>query len=123
MEYKPLNMFVKQTDELKELIKEHPDYQIVVVVGSEVVADDDYVYWYAPELRFCLGEILDCEQEVNDEKVYTDRDDLEEDIMYMLSCDDTISELTDEEFDKLVEKEMKKYEPYWKDVIKIVADI
>lgn len=42
MEYKPLNMFTKQTEELKVLIQEHPDYPIVVLVGSEVVADDDY---------------------------------------------------------------------------------
>lgn len=40
--YKPLNMFLKQTDELKELITKYPDYPIVVIVDSEVVADSDY---------------------------------------------------------------------------------
>ena len=32
MEYKPLNMFLKQTDELKKLIAEYPDYPIVVLL-------------------------------------------------------------------------------------------
>ena len=40
--YKPLNMFIKQTDELKKLIVEHPDYPIVVLCSSDVVADDVY---------------------------------------------------------------------------------
>ena len=62
--YKPLNMFTKQTDELKKLIAEYPDYPIIVMVANEVVADDYYGWWYAPRLRFSIGEILDCEQEV-----------------------------------------------------------
>ena len=34
MEYKPLNMFLKQTDDLKKLIAEYPDYPIVVLCGT-----------------------------------------------------------------------------------------
>ena len=84
---RPLDMFLKQTDELKELIAKYPDYPIVVIVDSEVVADYDYGWWYAPEIRFGIGEILDCEQDVDDEKTYIDRDELEEDIEEMLSYD------------------------------------
>ena len=87
MKYRPLDMFLKQTDELKELIAKYPDYPIVVIVDSEVVADYDYGWWYAPEIRFGIGEILDCEQDVDDEKTYIDRDELEEDIEEMLSYD------------------------------------
>ena len=79
-QFKPLNMFTKATDELKELIAKYPDYPIVVLVDSEVVADDDYGWWYAPEIRFNIGEILDCEQDINDERVYVDRDEFEEDL-------------------------------------------
>ena len=32
-------------------------------------------------------------------------------------------ETTDEEFDKIVQEELKKYEPYWKKVIEIRADV
>ena len=72
MKYRPLDMFVKQTNELKELITKYPDYPIVVIVASEVIADDYYGWWYAPCLSFSIGEILDCEQDINDEKTYTE---------------------------------------------------
>lgn len=121
--YRPLNMFTAQTDELKKLIAEHPDYPIVVIVANEVVADDFYGWWYAPSLSFSIGEILDCEQGVNDEKVYTDRDDFEEDLADILGDSGDYDETTDEEFDKIVQEELKKYEPYWKKVIQIRADV
>ena len=123
MKYRPLNMFMKQTDELKKLIAEHPDYPIVVMVANEVVADDFYGWWYAPSLSFSIGEILDCEQDVNDEKVYEDRDDFEEDLADILGDSGDYDETTDEEFDKIVQEELKKYEPYWKKVIQIRADV
>ena len=123
MKYRPLDMFTKQTDELKKLIAEYPDYPIVVMVANEVVADDFYGWWYAPSLSFSIGEILDCEQEVNDEKVYTDRDDFEEDLADILGDSGDYDETTDEEFDKVVQEELKKYEPYWKNVIQIRADV
>ena len=123
MKYRPLNMFMKQTDELKKLIAEHPDYPIVVIVANEVVADDFYGWWYAPSLSFSIGEILDCEQDVNDEKVYVDRNDFEEDLADILGDSGDYDETTDEEFDKIVQEELKKYEPYWKKVIQIRADV
>ena len=121
-EYRPLNMFSAQTDELKKLIAEHPDYPIVVITNSEVV-DDGYGWWYAPEISFSIGEILDCEQDINDEKTYIDRDDFEEDIQYNLECDERFDDLTDEEFDAEVRRIMAEYEPYWKNVIQIRADV
>lgn len=121
-QFKPLNMFIKQTDELKELIAKYPDYPIVVLVDSEVVADD-YGWWYAPEIRFGIGEILDCEQDVNDEKVYIDKDEFEEDLADILGDSGDYDEATDEEFDVVVKAELSKYEPYWKKVIQIRASV
>ena len=123
MKYKPLDMFLKQTDELKELIAKYPDYPIVVIVDSEVVADDYDAWWYAPEIRFDIGEILDCEQDINDEKTYIDKDEFKEDVEYYLSCYDGYETYTDEEFDKLVEEKYQEYEPYWKKVIQIRASV
>lgn len=122
MKYKSLNMFSRQTDDLKNLITEYPDYPIVVMVGSDVIGDD-YGYWYASSLSFNIGEILDCEQDIDEEKTYTDRDEFKEDIVDWLSWDYDDETLSDEEFDKLVEETYQKYEPYWKKVIQIVADI
>ena len=87
MKYRPLDMFIKQTDELKKLIAEHPDYPIVVIVDSEVVADD-YGWWYAPCLSFSIGEILDCEQDIDEEKTYIDRDEFEEDMISKFEWDE-----------------------------------
>ena len=121
--YRPLNMFLKQTDELKELITKYPDYPIVVLCDYEVCGDDSYYWWYAPEIRFSIGEILDCEQNVNDEKVYVDRNEFEEDLADILSDSGDYDETTDEEFDAIVKTELAKYEPYWRKVIQIRASI
>lgn len=121
--YRPLGMFTAQTDELKKLIAEHPDLPIVVIVNAEVVADDDYNWWYAPDISFSLGEILDCEQDVNDMKVYTDRDDFEEDLQNILCDLEEFENATDEEFDQAVKEQLADYEPYWKQVIQIRADV
>ena len=123
MKYRPLDMFLKQTDELKELIAKYPDYPIVVIVDSEVVAGDDWGSWYAPEIRFSIGEILDYEQDIDDEKTYIDRDELEDDLRDKLSWDEIYDKLSDEEFDKVVEEKLKEYEPYWKKVIQIYATV
>ena len=123
MKYRPLDMFVKQTDELKELITKYPDYPIVVIVGSEVVADDSYGWWYAPCISFGIGEILDCEQDIDEEKTYIDRDEFEEDLIDKLSWDEVYDKLPDAEFDKVVEQKLNEYEPYWRKVITINADV
>lgn len=121
--YRPLGMFTAQTDELKKLIAEHPDLPIVVIVNAEVVADDDYNWWYAPDVSFSLGELLDCDQDVNDMKVYTDRDDFEEDLQNILCDLEEFENATDEEFDQAVKEQLADYEPYWKQVIQIRADV
>ena len=123
MKYRPLDMFLKQTDELKELIAKYPDYPIVVIVDSEVVADYNYGWWYAPEIRFGIGEILDCEQDIDEEKTYVDRDDFEEDVQYNVECDENFENATDEKFDAEVKRIITEYEPYWRKVIQIRASV
>lgn len=123
MKFKPLNMFTKQTDELKALIAEYPDYPIVVLCSYEVVADDSFCWWLAPCLSFFIGEILDCEQDINDEITYVDRDEFEEDLQNRLADDERYENLPDAEFDNIVKAELAKYEPYWKKVIVIRADV
>jgi len=122
-DFKPLFQLAHQTDELKKLIAEHPDYPIVVLCSTEVVSDDGYSWWYAPCLRFDVGEILDCEQEVNEEKYFTDREEFEEELRDKLSYQEEYENLPDEEFDKVVQSELAKYEPYWTKVIEIRADV
>lgn len=124
MKYKPLNMFYEQTNKLKELIAKYSDYPIVVLVANEVVSDDEYCWWYAPCLSFSIGEILDCDQDVNDERTYTDREDFREDVQYYcVECNEDFDNATDEEFDAEVDRIVAEYEPYWRNVIQIRADV
>ena len=108
MKYRPLDMFIKQTDELKKLIAEHPDYPIVVMVANEVVSDEYYGWWYAPCLSFDIGEILDCEQDIDEEKTYIDRDEFEEDIYNKYEDDEEYEKLDNYEFDEMIENKLKE---------------
>lgn len=76
---------------------------------------------YASNIRFAIGEILDCEQDIDDCKVFADRDEFEEELEEQL-YDKYESVTEEEEFQKLLAKEIEKYEPYWKDCIFIYAD-
>lgn len=74
-------------------------------------------------MSFFIGEILDCEQDINDEVTYVDRDKFEEDLQDRLADDERYENLPDAEFENIVKAELAKYEPYWKKVICIKADV
>lgn len=100
--------FAHQTDELKKLIAEHPDYQICVLAGDEAKGGD-YYWMLCTEVWFEVGEILDTEFYRNDESAFTDRNELQEYIEE--SMDD--EGLTDDEFDAAVKAKLKELEPFW----------
>lgn len=106
-------------DELKKLILENPDLPIAVLAGED--ANSGWSgYMFCTSISFSIGEILDCDFYYYDDGVFTDRDELEEYIIDILS--DEYPDMSDEEFDAIVRKEVEKYEPYWKEVIAIWAD-
>ncbi len=117
---KPLNLS-KSSDELKRLIAENPDLPIVVLVGR-YAALDDYGYTYCTKIHFSVDEILDCTLPFSDDYVYNDRDDFKDALSnYLAECEE-YENLSDEEFQTLLTKELSKYEPYWKEVIAITGD-
>lgn len=111
----PLNL-AKPTTELKELIAQHPDYPIVVLAEESAVCDE-FTYTYCSNISFGIGHILDCETPYNNEFVITDEDDLKEHIADSWCNEDKYSDLSDEDFYKLVDEKAKEYELYWKDVV------
>lgn len=119
IEKKELIGLIKKTEELKELIKENPDLPIVVLVDSDVVADDSYAAWFAPDVRFHIGQILSVENHIVEDRTFTDRDDFEDEVI--LFVDDAYPGLSQEEQDEQVQRIMKEYEPYWKKCICIHA--
>lgn len=116
----PLNL-TKSSDELKQLIAENPDLPIVVLVG-QYAALDDYGYTYCTKIHFSVDEILDCTLPFGDDYVYNDRDDFAYDLGEYLADDEIYKNLSDKEFQNVLNEEYKKYEPYWKKVIAITGD-
>ena len=108
------------TTELQKLILENPSLPIAVLCG-ENSNGGDYSWIYASDIRFALGEVLDCDQPINDEIVYSDRELFDEQLEEWL-WDKNLGELEEEVFQKALAEEKEKYEPYWKKCILIFAD-
>ena len=100
------------TDELKKLIIENPDLPLLVFASDEC-NNGDYSYMSC-DCYAVIGEVLDCMQEINDERIYEDRDEFREDLEYIYEDQ---FDGSDEEFDKLIDSKMEEYEPYWKKCI------
>ena len=107
---------------LKQLIEQYPTYPIVILVNEEVIFDDSYSTWYAPQMYCYVGEILE-QQDINNEKIFEDRDELEEALADIYADMDEFKNLTDEEFCDIIKKKAKEYEPYWKDCIIVYATV
>lgn len=109
----------QKTDELKKLILENPDLPIAVLAGEE--ANNGYFgYMFCTDIKFSIGEILDCDFRDYDDAVFTDRDRLEEYIEDTLY--DEYRNKPVKEYAAVVKEEVEKYEPYWQKVIMIWVD-
>lgn len=114
----------RKTDELKKLILKNPDLPIVVLAGEDANISD-FSWVFCTNISFSIEEILDCDFCDDDETIFTDRESLEEVIIDKIENGDidVDVDITDEdEFNKAVEREMEKCEPYWKKVIAIYAN-
>lgn len=106
------------TEKLKQLIAEHPDYPIVVLAGEEANGGD-YAWMFCSDVSFAVDEILDTDYYDHDDTVFTDRDRLEEYIEDMLY--DEYSEKPQEEYDRAIKAKVAELEPFWVKVIAIYA--
>lgn len=110
---------VNSTEKLKELIKAYPDYPIVAACGEDCSLYG-YMWTFATNVTFAIGEILNCEQNINPEKIYYKRDtfydDLEEALYYRSG------KMSEAEFLKKLKEEKIKYDPYWVNCIFIYVD-
>ena len=108
------------TTELRKLILENPTLPIVILCGKNSKSGE-YGWIYASDIRFDLGEILDCDQPINEEIVYSDRDMFNEQLDEWL-WDKELGAIGEEAFQKMLAEEKAKYEPHWKKCILIYAD-
>lgn len=105
------------TDELRQLIIDNLGVPLLVF-ASEDCNSGNWTYESCSDCHAALGEFLDCMQEVNDEKCYTDRDDFAEELadhLYDREYHDWDG--TDSEWDTHVENRVAEYDPYWKKCI------
>ena len=104
---------IHNTEKLRKLILENPGLPLVVFAGEEA-NNGDYNWMTCTDVSCEKGEILDCAGP-NDERIYTDRDELEDDIGDELYNE--VGDIPDEEYEKLLKERMSKYEEYWTECI------
>lgn len=109
----------KKTDELKKLIAEHPDYEIVVLAG-ENAWDECHIWTFCSDISFSIGEILDYDVVDDYEYVFDNRDNFQDFLIDRIA--DENPNASDEELEKLLNEKLKEFEPYWKKVIYIYAN-
>lgn len=107
---------LNECQELKRLIAENPDLPLAFFAEDTGIYID-YGYLSCNSATAEKGEVLDCYQEINDEKAFTSRDDFEEDLRDTLWGIDEYRNLSDKEFDEVFKKEKSKYDDKWKDCI------
>lgn len=107
---------LNECKELKRLITENPDLPLMFFAG-DTGNDGTYCYMSCDTIRAHKGRVLDCENEINDEIVFDDERYFEEEVEEALAWTDEAKDLSDKEFDELVEEEIAKYDDKWKDCI------
>ena len=114
---------IAQSDKLRQLILEHPDYMIAVLAGEEANSGD-FSWVFCSELDVRVGRFLNVKTPYDRKSglVFSDEDDFEEEIQSVLEDDPKCKGMTDKEFFDLVKAEKEKYAAEWKDVIFIYAD-
>jgi hypothetical protein len=112
LEEEPTGLLHSAT-KLRQLILDHPDLPLLVFAGDDCNTGD-YSYMTCSYVSADVGEFLDCNQAINEERCYTDRDEFEEDLTDCLSkgFDGSANE-----FDKLIEDQLWYYERFWKPCI------
>lgn len=108
--------------ELKNLILENPDLPLLVFATEEANSGE-----WSTELASCRcykGHVLDVKVEdcPRDDRVYTDEEDLENDIRDYMANEEEYISLSDEEFDRIVADKMKEFESHWVECIILTVD-
>ena len=109
--------------ELKNLILENPDLPLVVFATEEANSGE-----WSTELASCncyKGSVLDATKDCwlpRDDRVYTDVEDLEDDVRDVLDSMEEYKHFSDAELEDVVVEKLEALEPYWKECIIITVD-
>lgn len=114
---------VTDNTELKKLILENPELPLLIFATEDANSGE-----WSTELASCRcskGIVLDATKDCwlpRDDRVYTDEDDLEDDMRDALDDENEYKSFSDKEFDEVIAGKMKALEPYWKECIIITID-
>ena len=64
---------------LRQMLLDYPDLPLLVFAGEDANSGD-YYYMSCCSVNANIGEFLDCEQTINDERIYEYRDDFRDDV-------------------------------------------
>lgn len=98
----------EKNKELLKLVQEYPDLPVVFFCGSEDVCDE-YSYTFMKFKGVEKGIIY--ESDIND-IIYTSKDDYVEDLCDYFEDDDRYFNMTDEEYEEIMQKEAEKAPHY-----------
>lgn len=113
-----MSSFIADYKELKDLISENPTLPLIFM-ASEDCGGGDYS-WTIAQARASKGIYLEA-PEIDEEKIYSDEDDLREDIIENME-DGEFEGLSEDEFEALIESKMAEYSDKWIDVIYVYVD-
>ena len=114
-ETRPANYTI-HADSLKKLIMEHPDLPLVIF-ADDCANSGDYPFMTCSSITAEVGEVLDCLQEVDSERCYTDRSAFADDLEYNMEEERNRFDGSDAEWEARMERAISEYDPYWKPCI------
>ena len=107
-------------DDLKKLIAENPDLPIVFEANDEANFGD-YEVTICTSVHARIGEILDCQQDIDDSCIFTDRDGFEDCVLEYVYDTSPYDDRPDDWYIQEAKKIMKRYDPYWKKCILVTV--
>ncbi len=110
----------QSTKTLRELILENPDLPLVMLATDEA-NDGEWSTMFCSKVFAEIGEFLDCQQTVNDERAFTEREDFEECVYDMLQYNGDYDDLSDEELNAKAQEIIAEYDPYWRKCILVTV--
>lgn len=116
-EKRPLFGVAHNTSELRKLIVEHPELPLIVMATENAYFEPYYQATVCSDVHALIGEYLNCCQTVDDEIVFTNRDEFEEKLRDNIEDDYDNRDKSDEWIDAEVQRELAEYEPYWEPCI------
>lgn len=99
-----LPVSLENTTELRKLIIENPDFPLLFFCGEEAYYDDGYPYSMASASNAEIQELT----LYND--VWMDKDDYAEKLRDDLAFEEEYKDMTDDEYDKMIDKKVNETE-------------